>query len=321
MTGKKSTIINYSIPQSINCVLSLTVFLLMGFFLWGASQNNLFFAYSHYVCMIAFAALGNTNYSLLHESIHGIYHSNKLVNHISGIIASGYFPTSFTFHRICHLGHHRRNRTQVEIFDYYLDKKDRFLKMYQLYSLISGFYWLSIPVGCLLFLFFNPFFRSPFFIDKITKPMGLKPMVSDVTKGPVILICMEILYSVLFQISMILILNLSFYGYAGSYLFFALAWCSIQYANHAWSVRDIRNGAWNLKVKTITQYFFLNYHLHKAHHQYPKIPWIHLSDFVDKNENRPGFFRNYLKLWAGPRFNNEPEPAPISAALNKDLEY
>ena len=51
-----------------------------------------------------------------------------------------------------HLGHHRRNRTDLELFDYYLPHQSRWLKTYWLYCLLTGFYWSIIPVAGLVYL-------------------------------------------------------------------------------------------------------------------------------------------------------------------------
>ena len=52
----------------------------------------------------------------------------------------------------------------------------------------------------------------------------------------------------------------------------------------------------------------MNFNLHLAHHQNPKIPWIHLPAFIKQGNGRISFFRNYLRLWKGPRLTDEEEP-------------
>ena len=64
---------------------------------------------------------------------------------------------------------------------------------------------------------------------------------------------------------------------------------------------DVRDGAWNLRVNRVVQYIFLNYHHHRAHHQHPDVPWIHLGKFVDFTAPRPSFASIYLSMWKGPR--------------------
>ena len=86
------------------------------------------------------------------------------------------------------------------------------------------------------------------------------------------------------QVAIFLLLNLNFASWLLCYWSFAVLWGSLQYADHAWSIRDIRNGAWNLKVNSVIHWVFLHYHHHLAHHQHPYIPWIHLHKFVNETD-------------------------------------
>jgi hypothetical protein len=54
--------------------------------------------------------------------------------------------------------------------------------------------------------------------------------------------------------------------------------------------------------------FYLIFNLHLAHHQNPKIPWVHLPKVIRSGAGRISFFRNYLRLWKGPRLTNEKSP-------------
>ena len=96
-------------------------------------------------------------------------------------------------------------------------------------------------------------------------------------------------------------LDLNLLGWGLCYAAFALNWSSLQYADHAWSGRDVHDGAWNLRVSRVVQALFLNYHHHKAHHQHPTVPWLHLPRYVDMTEERPSFLAIYLRMWRGPR--------------------
>ena len=42
---------------------------------------------------------------------HGHLHANRTVNEWAGRFLAAFFPTGLGFQRVCHLGHHRRNRT------------------------------------------------------------------------------------------------------------------------------------------------------------------------------------------------------------------
>src|SRR3954466_15447288 len=90
---------------------------------------------------VVFSFANNTIFSLLHECVHGPFHPGRRINDAAGILFAAFFPTGFTFQRISHLGHHRRNRTDRELYDYYLPHQSRWLKTYWIYCLLTGFYW------------------------------------------------------------------------------------------------------------------------------------------------------------------------------------
>lgn len=306
-----------SIPGTLNITLALGAYGVAAFFLWAASHTDSVAT----ILLVAagFSYVGNTIFSLLHESVHGIFHNQVTINDAFGRVSAAFFPTGFMVQRFCHLGHHRRNRTDEEMFDQYAPGGSRFLRYYQLYCLLTGFYWLSVPTGCVLVLLFKnlPKYRS--FRERIVRPMGLNPMLTDLEKAPGSTIRMEIAGTMLFQAALMYGLNLTVTGWLTCYVAFALNWCSLQYTDHAWTVRDIRNGAWNLRVNKLVQFIFLNYHHHLAHHQHPKVPWIHLHKFVDLSQPRPSFLRTYLSLWAGPRLCTQPPPKTIDPDLALQL--
>ena len=156
-------------------------------------------------------------------------------------------------------------------------------------------------------------------LNKIIKPLGFEPMVNDFIEYPEEKIRLEIVFTIIFQISLFHVLDISILGWLTCYIAFAINWCALQYTDHAWSKRDIKNGAWNLKINKTIQYVFLNYHLHLAHHQNPKVSWLHLPNFVDFSLNRPSFWKIYLSLWKGPKLTSEPPPGEMDAALERQL--
>ena len=309
------TAVHRAPPGRLNVALALLAYAAAAFLLWQASQGGI----ATVLAAVAYSYVGNTIFSLLHESVHGIFHGSRRVNDAFGCVSAAFFPTGYTFQRVCHLGHHRRNRTDAELFDYYTPGESRFLKAYRLYSLLTGFYWLAIPVGCLFYLPFKDLLTSAAFRERVVKPMGFEPMLADLKDAPAGRIRSEIAFSLAFQALLVFSLRLTLVGWASCYAAFALNWCALQYTDHAWTVRDIRNGASNLRVNRIVQYLFLNYHHHLAHHQHPHVPWIYLPALVDFAAERPGFLETYLSLWRGPRPTTEPAPRRIDRELERLL--
>jgi fatty acid desaturase len=99
------------------------------------------------------------------------------------------------------------------------------------------------------------------------------------------------------------------------YWAFGLNWSSLQYTDHAWSTRDVQEGAWNLRFWPITQAIFLNYNLHLAHHRRPDVPWNQLPNFVRAEDLNPSFWSIYCSLWGGAR----PAPRETSTAASTAL--
>jgi fatty acid desaturase len=104
-------------------------------------------------------------------------------------------------------------------------------------------------------------------------------------------------------------LHLRFWPWLLLFLMHGFVWSSQNYVNHAFSPRDILNGAHNLKMPAFLRPIYLNFNLHLAHHQNPRIPWLHLPEFVPYRTQRISFFRNYLRLWTGPRLTHEDNPS------------
>ena len=303
-------------PGGLNVALACAAYAGAASCLWLASRGG---ALALVAGAIGFSYLGNTIFSLLHESVHGIFHRSRGVNAAFGCLSAAFFPTGYSFQRVCHLGHHRRNRTDAEMFDYFTPGESRFLKAYRLYSLLTGFYWLSVPTGCLLYLLGGRALTSRGFRRRVASPMGFEPMVADLEQAPAGRARLEIAFSFAFQVGLFAALDLTLLGWAACYAAFALNWCALQYTDHAWTARDIRNGASNLRVNRLVQYLFLNYHHHLAHHQHPHVPWLYLGELVDFSAERPGFWRTYLSLWRGPRLTTEPAPRRIDPELERIL--
>lgn len=307
------------IPGRLNIVIALTAFGLALAFLYGATVLSLWWQVG--LCAVGFALIGNTIFSLLHDSVHRLFNKNRQVNDFFGQLCAMFFPTGFLFQRAFHLGHHRRNRTDVEMFDMYYPDDSRILKFVQLYTVLLGFYWTAAPIGGLLYII-SPrildaaMFRSQ---NKYMKPMSMEAMLSGLDKVESPRMRWELVATLIFQLALFFVIGISFQAWLICYWSFAVLWGSLQYADHAWSVRDIRRGAWNLKVNRFVQFIFLNYHHHLAHHEHPYVPWIHLHKFVDFEAERPSHFKIWAKMWLGPTLTTERNPQDLPQDFQKVL--
>jgi fatty acid desaturase len=146
-----------AIPGTLNLGLLVGTFCVAGWLLHLASHAASWWQVA--LAMVGFSFINNTIFSLLHESVHGIFHPNRAVNEWAGRSAAAFFPTALTFQRIFHLRHHRNNRTEVEQFDYLRPTDNRFLKYAQWYAILTGLYWIASPLGMLIYLVWPSAFR------------------------------------------------------------------------------------------------------------------------------------------------------------------
>src|ERR1700712_1793558 len=149
---------SHAIPGPINAAIALAATAVALGCLWTASHAP------HWTVIVVaafvFSFANNTIFSLLHECVHRTYYYNPTVNDAAGGLFAAFFPTTFTIQRVSHLGHHRRNRSDQELYDYYLPHQSWALKTYWIYCLLTGFYWAIIPVAGFLYLVCAPLFRS-----------------------------------------------------------------------------------------------------------------------------------------------------------------
>ena len=274
------------------------------------------------LCILVFALANSTIFSLLHESVHRIFSESLLINNIFGICSSAFFPTGFSLQRGFHLGHHRRNRTDAEMFDLYYPKDVKFFKFIQWYSLFTGFYWLSVAFTAFMVMIWPGFFRLSLFTTKkrIIAQTGGEEMFSSIFSEPhPWKMRAEILVPLCFQIGLFVLFKLDWTKWLLCYWVFGCYWGAIQYADHAWTPRDIRYGAWNLKVAKVIRLIHLNYHYHQAHHVFPWVPWTHLAKFVDFSKPMPSFWSMYWQMWGGPRPTSEESPKPLTPEFESTL--
>jgi fatty acid desaturase len=250
---------------------------------------------------VVFSFANNTVFSLLHECVHGSFHPNRRVNECAGVLFAAFFPTAFTIQRISHFGHHRRNRSDLELYDYYLPHESRWLKTYWIYCLLFGTYWAIIPVAGFIYLLCPFVFRSSAFQNGPARWWGFGEFVRDIAAEPAGRVWGEAAFTLALQLVLWHALDLNWLGWLACYWAFGLNWSSLQYTDHAWSPRDVHEGAWNLRFWPVTQAIFLNYNLHLVHHRRPDIPWHHLPRFVSAADPNPSFWSIYWPLWGGAR--------------------
>lgn len=299
--------------EILNVFINLGAFVLLGGSLYIVSHSNNGWMIA--VAVLVFSYVANTVFAFLHESVHRVYSLRPWLNEGMGLLNGALFPTGLTFQRVCHLGHHLRNRTDHEMFDMYYPDDNLFLKRAQFYSILTGIYWLTIPLGWFTYLICPWSYRLLKTENTAIKRTGaimLHPFIDHPKKWR---IRFELVFVIAFQVALFKVLDLKFWPTFATYWVFGMLWGSLQYADHAWSPRDVLKGAWNLKVNPITRLFFLNYHYHQVHHMNPKLPWNHLPRHVDSTQPMPSFWKIYFEMWKGPRPASAPSPTPVREVM------
>lgn len=252
---------------------------------------------------LGFALAGNTMFSLLHEAVHGKFDRTPARNRIAGHIAAAFFPTSFTLQTALHLTHHRNNRSEVERFDYIGPEESVPLKTMQWFTILTGLYWVSIPLFWVFYCFLGslvPWQKLMPSEGRFARQTSAGAFLDSARALPIGRIRLELAASVAVQAGLFWLLDLTWQSWLGCYFAFGLMWSSLQYADHAFSVLDRHEGAWNLKVSRFTHALFLHYHDHREHHRDVAVRWQDLPRAADGERERGWLAMLYL-MWRGPR--------------------
>lgn len=290
---------SYRRPGLLNLVLTVLVSILNVTMLWFVSHRT---GWALLPALLIFSYSNHTMYALLHEAVHGAFHSTRWVNDWAGRWCSAFFPTSYRLQRAFHLTHHRNNRTVSEQWDYLRPGDNRFLKLAQWYSILTGLYWFFIPAASLIYLFVPQILK----LGVLRESAMASQTSSDEYLGAVDKLDhrgarLDVLFTLAFQAGLFLVFDLTWTGWLLCYTAFAFNWSSLQYADHAFSPLDLKDGAWNLRTHPVLRAVLLNYPLHRAHHQHPNASWVELPELVDPEEEpQPSFLENWLRMWKGP---------------------
>ncbi|MCW8932621.1 MAG: fatty acid desaturase [Gammaproteobacteria bacterium] len=274
--------------------------------LWFASQLS---GWSLLFAALPFSFLGLTNYALIHEACHGCLHTKKRYNDLMGCTASWLFPVSFSFMSVAHKVHHINNRTDNEMFDYYYPDDNLLLKYAQWYSILIGIYPPIIPVGSII-MACTPwiFWLKPWQTAKSSSIIFDQTLfTAEVLRK----IRLEVVLGICFWLLLFFVLDLDLFSVSILYIAFWFNWSTRQYVTHAFSKRDVLQGAYNLKVSQLMACIFLNGHWDLVHHNYPNARWQELPEMGTKSREPIAYWPQYFKQWLGPRKNKEIAPAAM----------
>lgn len=290
----------YPIPGFLNaCIGVAQLGTVIGLLHVGARLEGMALA----AAAVVFAVVMNSVYSIIHEAEHGMLFENRRLNDVAGAVMALLFPAPFHLIRQGHLGHHQRNRSDDEAFDFWFEGEHPTWKRLQLYGILTGFYWMIVALGGAVVLLAPRWLvRSRFEFDR---PSAAFMDALNPAYWP--LIRLEAALAIVFHALLLWSTGFRLFPYAVMYCAFGLSWSAMQYVHHFGTEREVLNGARNLWIGWPVDSIWLHHNLHLTHHRHPTIPWIHLPG-VAKEERAAerGFLPwAYLKMWRGPQRASE----------------
>ena len=290
---------HYPIPARLNLTLALVlVTALTGlFYLSAFAQGWWLLALS-----LSYGLLMNTGYALLHEAEHGILHPDRRVNEGTGMLLALFFPAPFHLIRQGHLGHHMRNRSDDEAFDFYFEGESRLWRFLMLYGILTGLFWVLILCSNLLAAVWPGFLRPrKFSIDRPSEALleSLNPRFLR-------LIWLEAVAAILLHGTMIMMWGIPFWHWLAVLSGFGIMWSAMQYVHHFGTERDVLNGARNLRTWRWLDALWLYHNWHQRHHQQPTVPWVHLPALEGGPvQPRAHMIPAWLRMWRGPSLTRQ----------------
>lgn len=246
----------------------------------------------------AFGIVMNSVYSIIHEAEHAMLFSDRRWNDFAGAGMALFFPAPFHLIRQGHLGHHLRNRSDDEAFDFYFEGDHKVWRILVWYGILTGFYYVVVVLSNVVFLVL-PFRRDKKYWEVDQPSTAFMESLNPHYRR---LIRLESAAAIVLHVSLVWWLQIPVVNYLLMYAGFGFMWSAMQYVHHYGTERHVTRGARNLWIWGPVDLLWLNHNWHLTHHENPSVPWIHLPRKSVEGETRRGFLLTaYLKMWRGPR--------------------
>lgn len=252
------------------------------------------------VGVLAFCALMQGVFSMMHEFFHDNAHPDARVSYGIGFVGSLLFGTSATLHRVNHWGHHVRNRTPAEQGEFIHADESAPKKVLVYYFAVLFGLWLSglvfpfvaifIPHRLVRWLARGKRFNTYAAAFEQFKPRDWTRMrLEAVALGA-------------FWTAIIVWGPWSAGTLLACYLSFAFTWSSLQWVYHLRTPLHVIEGAYNLRLPVPLRWLFLNFNMNLTHHRRPYLPWQELHAASDRRETQPMWYRWLLMFKPPMRF-------------------
>lgn len=251
---------------------------------------------------MGYALVMNSTYAMLHEAEHGLLHANRTINETAGALLALFFPAPFHLLRQGHIGHHLRNRSDDEAFDFYFEGESRIWKSLQLYGILTGFFYLAVVLGNFIALL-NPRWLKARWAD-FDRPT--QALLDSLNPRYFRLIRIESLAVILLHAGWMWLWDVPVERYLLLLASFGVLWSALQYVHHFGTERDVLKGARNLRTWKWLDTLWLNHNWHRNHHARPTVPWLNLPEITPDHDGERGrLLAAYLRMWRGPRYTDE----------------
>ncbi len=291
---------DYPLPSRLNLGIAAAQIAALLAILWGAGKVT--GAWPVVALAAAYGVVMNSAYALLHEAEHNLLHPNPRVNDGTGAVLALFFPAPFHLIRQGHLGHHLRNRSDDEAFDFYFEGEHPVWKWLQLVGILTGLFWIVLALSNALAVL-KPSMLSPG-RAKFDRPSAA--VLASLNPKYERLIRVEALGVFLLHGTLAWVWKIPATHYAAVLFGFGFLWSAMQYVHHFGTVRDVQKGARNLRTFAPLDLIWLNHNWHLNHHLSPTVPWLYLPFLHEGPEfARSSLVVAYLKMWRGPRLARE----------------
>lgn len=291
---------DYPIPGTLNLAIAAAQLCVLVGTLAAAGRAGSWWAVAGLA--VVYGLVMNSGYALLHEGEHGTLHPDRFLNDAVGTVLALFFPAPFHLIRQGHLGHHMRNRSDDEAFDYYFPGENAVWKYLQLYGTLTGAFWLVIALSNFLAALKPSLVRVRYATwDRPTAALleSLNPKYRRLIQA-------EAAAALLLHAGLMWAFGVPFARYAAVLFGFGFLWSALQYAHHYDTTRDVLWGAKNLKTWAPLDWLLLNHNWHLNHHLQPTVPWLYLRDLKSGPEfERTSLVAAYFEMWKGPRYTEE----------------
>jgi fatty acid desaturase len=293
----------YPIPGRLNLLLAALQLITLPALLIGAQWVTHWWALA--LLAIAYALVMNSAYCLLHEAEHGLLHPHPRLNATTGALLALFFPAPFHLLRQGHIGHHQRNRSDDEAFDFYFEGESPTWKRLQFYGILTGMFYLVVVAGGLLSLLIPAkLIQRRQRSDPLDRPTAA--LLESLNPAYMALIRLEAAGVIALHVALPLLLGAVWWRHLLLLVTFGCLWSALQYVHHFGTVRDVRWGTRNLRTWGWLDRLWLNHNWHLNHHLHPTVPWTYLPRLTPPAAPpREALWPAMCRMLRGPRYTTE----------------